>query len=42
MLYADTDGNTSTIEFMLTLDNFTGWSPAHDTAAEGAPTGVIL
>jgi hypothetical protein len=42
VLYADTDGNTSTIEFMLTLSSFSGWSPLHYTAAEGPPPGVIL
>jgi VCBS repeat-containing protein len=42
VLYADTDGNAATAEFMVTLSGFHGWGTSYDTAAEGAPPGVTL
>jgi VCBS repeat-containing protein len=42
VLYADTDGNTATAEFMVTLQGFSAWGTLFDTTAEGPPTGVTL
>jgi VCBS repeat-containing protein len=42
VLYADTDGNAATAEFMITLQGFSGWGTSYDQAVDGPPPGVIL